>query len=46
MNPLVEKLEAAQKKAMENRPAIGGLPYLAEALRQAGVTQHLWSLPS
>ena len=31
---------------MAVRPKAGGFPYLAEALRQAGVTRNLWSLPS
>lgn len=32
--------------AMENRPTIGGFPFLAECLRKAGVQKNLWSLPS
>src|ERR1700743_3528935 len=28
------------------RPKVGGFPYLAEVLRQAGVTRNLWYLPS
>src|SRR5689334_15349065 len=31
---------------MSIRPKVGGFPYLAEALRQAGVTRNQWSLPS
>ncbi|PJD95822.1 MAG: DUF1398 domain-containing protein [Parachlamydia sp.] len=27
-------------------PKIGGFPYLAEALRKAGITQNIWNLPS
>jgi len=36
----IEKLQAAQKKAMEGRPKVGGFPYLAETLRRAGVTRN------
>jgi uncharacterized protein YbcV (DUF1398 family) len=46
MSKAVEKLEAAQRKAMAIRPKVGGFPYLAEVLRQAGVTRNIWSLPS
>ncbi len=28
------------------RPKVGGFPYLAEALRQAGAKRNLWALPS
>ena len=38
--------QEAQKSAMANRPKVGGFPYLAETLRQAGVKQNIWSLPS
>ena len=46
MSKATETLQAAQKKAMSVRPKIGGFPYLAEVLRQAGVKQNVWSLPS
>ncbi len=46
MSKTIEKLEAAQRKAMAIRPNVGGFPYLAEALRQAGVTRNIWTLPS
>jgi uncharacterized protein YbcV (DUF1398 family) len=46
MSKAVENLEAAQRKAMAIRPKVGGFPYLAEALRQAGVRRNIWSLPS
>jgi uncharacterized protein YbcV (DUF1398 family) len=42
----MEKLQAAQKKATEGRPKVGGFPYLAETLRRAGVTRNFWFLPS
>jgi len=31
---------------MAIRPKVGGFPYLAETLRQAGVTRNIWSLPA
>lgn len=46
MNPAIENLMAAQKFAMSIRPKVGGFPYLAEALRQAGVRENHWQLPS
>jgi uncharacterized protein YbcV (DUF1398 family) len=46
MSKAIKTLQAAQKRAMEVRPKVGGFPYLAETLRRAGVTRNLWSLPS
>ena len=46
MSKAIEKLETAQKRAMAIRPKVGGFPYLAEVLRQAGVKRNLWFLPS
>lgn len=46
MEKLVEKLTQAQKLAMSIRPQVGGFPYLAEVLRQAGVKKNIWNLPS
>jgi uncharacterized protein YbcV (DUF1398 family) len=31
---------------MAIRPRVGGFPYLAEVLRQAGVTRNIWFLPA
>ncbi|QLY25757.1 DUF1398 domain-containing protein [Bdellovibrio sp. KM01] len=45
-NKNIEKLVEAQKRAMSVRPKVGGFPYLAEALRQAGILKNIWSLPS
>ena len=42
----IEKLQAAQQRAMAGRPKVGGFPYLAETLRRAGVTRNLWFLPA
>jgi uncharacterized protein YbcV (DUF1398 family) len=46
MSKAIENLNEAQQKAMTLRPKIGGFPYLAETLRQAGVTRNIWHLPS
>jgi uncharacterized protein YbcV (DUF1398 family) len=46
MSKAIEKLEAAQKRALAIRPKVGGFPYLAVTLRRAGVTRNSWSLPA
>lgn len=46
MSQAIDNLQAAQQKAMAIRPKVGGFPYLAEVLRQAGVTRNLWFLPA
>src|ERR1700683_122721 len=46
MSKAIDNLQAAQQRAMAIRPKVGGFPYLAEALRQAGVTRNLWYLPA
>jgi len=46
MSTAVENLQKAQQFAMSIRPKVGGFPYLAEALRKAGITRNVWSLPS
>lgn len=46
MSKAIENLTEAQKFAMSIRPKVGGFPYLAEALRAAGITRNIWSLPS
>jgi uncharacterized protein YbcV (DUF1398 family) len=46
MSTAIENLNSATQRAMAGRPKEGGFPYLAEVLRQAGVTRNLWSLPS
>lgn len=42
----IEVLQAAHQRAMASRPRVGGFPFLAETLRQAGVTMNTWNLPS
>jgi len=46
LSKAIDNLQAAQKLAMTIRPKVGGFPYLAEALRRAGVTRNVWFLPS
>lgn len=46
MSASQEKLQKAMEYAMANRPAVGGFPFLAECLRQAGVKHNIWSLPA
>lgn len=41
-----ERIAHAYKRAAENRPKVGAYPYLAEALRQAGVLRYVYTLPS
>src|SRR6201999_1855958 len=42
----IQNLRAALARAMSVRPRVGGFPYLAEALRQAGVIRNEWVLPA
>ena len=46
MSQAIKNLVDAQQFAMSIRPKVGGFPYLAEALRLAGVTSNIWHLPS
>jgi uncharacterized protein YbcV (DUF1398 family) len=46
MSSSTENLQAALERGMTGRPAVGGFPYLAEALRAAGVTHNHWQLPA
>ncbi len=46
MSKAIETIKTAQEKAMKIRPKVGGFPYLAEVMRQAGVIRNLWELPS
>lgn len=46
MSRAIENLKAAQQAAMATRSKAGGFPHLAEALRRAGVTRNIWSLPA
>lgn len=42
----IDRLNAAQKRAATIRPAVGGFPYLAECLRQAGVQRIECDVPA
>ena len=46
MSQAINTLRAAQEHAMAIRPKVGGFPYLAEALRRAGVRRNTWILPA
>lgn len=46
MSKAIDNLTEAMKAAEAIRPRVGGFPYLAEVLRNAGVTRNVWSLPS
>jgi uncharacterized protein YbcV (DUF1398 family) len=42
----IETIQAAQKLGASVRPKVGGFPYLAEALRQAGVLTLSFDVPA
>jgi uncharacterized protein YbcV (DUF1398 family) len=46
MSTAIEKLQAAQHRAIAIGPKVGGFPYLAGTLRRAGVLRNLWHLPA
>jgi uncharacterized protein YbcV (DUF1398 family) len=46
MSTAIDNLKSAMQRGAAIRPKVGGFPYLAESLRQAGVTRNIWSLPS
>lgn len=46
MNGPQERIASAFQWAFQNRPKVNGFPYLAEALRQAGVLRYVYQLPS
>lgn len=46
MSKAIENLMDAMARAQANRPRVGGFPYLAEVLRQAGVKRNVWTLPA
>lgn len=45
MSKAIDNLTEAMNRAEKIRPRVGGFPFLAEVLRQAGVTRNVWSLP-
>lgn len=46
MSQSIDQLNAALARGMNARPKVGGFPYLAEALRQAGFTSNEYTLPA
>jgi uncharacterized protein YbcV (DUF1398 family) len=46
MSSLVQTVMAAQEKAAHIRPKVGGYPYLAEVMRQAGVRRFFFNVPA
>ncbi len=46
MSKAIQNLQEAMQRAETIRPKVGGFPYLAETLRQAGATRNIWYLPS
>ncbi|MFC4241768.1 DUF1398 domain-containing protein [Gryllotalpicola reticulitermitis] len=46
MSIATDNLQAAQARARELRPAVGGFPVLARVLHDAGVRSNEWLLPS
>ncbi|SDJ39506.1 Uncharacterized conserved protein YbcV, DUF1398 family [Frankineae bacterium MT45] len=43
---LTQTIEAAQRRGTQVRPEVGGFPYLAEVLRQAGVNRFQFTVAS
>lgn len=46
MSQAIDNLEGAFKRAAAIRPKVAGFPFLAETLRQAGVSRNIWTLPA
>jgi uncharacterized protein YbcV (DUF1398 family) len=46
MSTAIENLNRALGRAVAIRPEVGGFPYFAEILRNAGVIRNTWSLPA
>lgn len=46
MSEAIQNLQAALEAGFAARPKVGGFPYLAEALRRAGVKRNVWTLPA
>jgi uncharacterized protein YbcV (DUF1398 family) len=43
---IIETITAASERGTAVRPKVGGFPYLAQALREAGVTKYYFDVPS
>ena len=46
MTTIIETIDAAAAHGAAVRPKIAGFPFIAEALRAAGVTKYLFDVPS
>lgn len=46
MSKAIDNLMKAMGRGAAIRPKVGGFPYLADCLRQAGVTRNTWTLPA
>ena len=46
MSELIDTVTAATAFGAAVRPKVGGFPYLAEAMRQAGITRNYFDVPS
>ncbi len=46
MSSIIAKVAAATAYGTSVRPKVGGFPYLAEAMRQAGITKNYFDVPS
>lgn len=46
MSDIIGSITAAQERGMSVRPRVGGFPFLAESLRQAGVREYQFDVPS
>lgn len=46
MSKAIDHLMQAMERGAAGRPKVGGFPYLAEALRQAGAIRNIWTLPA
>ena len=46
MTSIIDTITAAAARGAALRPRVGGFPYLAESLRQAGVTAYFFDVPS
>ncbi|RPA12493.1 DUF1398 family protein [Gordonia sp. OPL2] len=46
MTSIIDAVTTAMARGAAARPVIGGFPYLAEAMRQAGITMNYFDVPS
>ncbi|AZG46681.1 DUF1398 family protein [Gordonia insulae] len=46
MTSIIDTVTTATARGAAVRPVIGGFPYLAEAMRQAGITMNYFDVPS